>query len=481
MKESIWHQPKAITIGCIIVIATTIIMVKYELIHGNWPLSINDVWIIVFPITKSDTIILHSILQSTATIFGVIIGLSIISIEHAAGNYTPKIIKIFAKDTFVIFTIMNNIMFIIFTAIIISGNLDHARLCIILFIYNIIILGFYLFYMMRMIDPVFLIQKIQFNTNKKIKYVGTNSDIKKNIENKKVFEINENESTIENIIYTSYRKHDHQTSNYGLSWYSHVIDEYINLRSDNIKQTDELINHFIYKIRSYGNQSLQDNNLVFLNQIIDTEKIIMTSMMKISSETNFTDMILNDLEKYAVKHLNEQNTITLNKIIKILLEVSLSCTNKNRNAHSFIHIIVQIIQKRAVHVDVSYYLDVMNNIIINKLSCNYNVSDDFSVISMLLSDKYIKHDVSFLKKYCEGKNNFVTKYVKKVIELDNVHATKNILGIINLFDRIIKSTNRTDDKEKIRDWLNKIEKICNNKSKFDHGAIHERIQDVMTK
>ena len=335
--------------------------------------------------------------------------------------------------------------------------------------------------MMRMIDPVFLIQKIQFNTNKKIKYVGTNSDIKKNIENKKVFEINENESTIENIIYTSYRKHDHQTSNYGLSWYSHVIDEYINLRSDNIKQTDELINHFIYKIRSYGNQSLQDNNLVFLNQIIDTEKIIMTSMMKISSETNFTDMILNDLEKYAVKHLNEQNTITLNKIIKILLEVSLSCTNKNRNAHSFIHIIVQIIQKRAVHVDASYYLDVMNNIIINKLSCNYNVSDDFSVISMLLSDKYIKHDVSFLKKYCEGKNNFVTKYVKKVIELDNVHATKNILGIINLFDRIIKSTNRTDDKEKIRDWLNKIEKICNNKSKFDHGAIHERIQDVMTK
>ena len=120
MKESIWHQPKAITIGCIIVIATTIIMVKYELIHGNWPLSINDVWIIVFPITKSDTIILHSILQSTATIFGVIIGLSIISIEHAAGNYTPKIIKIFAKDTFVIFTIINNIMFIIFTAIIIS-------------------------------------------------------------------------------------------------------------------------------------------------------------------------------------------------------------------------------------------------------------------------------------------------------------------------------------------------------------------------
>ena len=75
-----------------------------------------------------------------------------------------------------------------------------------------------------------------------------------------------------------------------------------------------MINHFIYKIRSYGNQSLQDNNLVFLNQIIDTEKIIMASMMKISSETNFTNMILDDLEKYAVKHLNEQNNITLNKL-----------------------------------------------------------------------------------------------------------------------------------------------------------------------
>ena len=455
---------------------------KYEFINSNWPLSHNDMWIMIFPITKYDTTILHSILQSTATIFGVVIGLSIISIEHAAGNYTPKIIKIFKEDEFVIFTVISNILFIIFTSIIISGNLDHVRLCITLFISNMIILGVYLFYMMHMIDPIFLIQKIQFGTNKKIKYWDSNLNIKKNNENEKLFEINEeDEATIENIIYTSYRKHDHQTSNYGLSWYSHVIDEYINLRSDNIKQTDELINHFIYKIRSYGNQSLQDNNLVFLNQIIDTEKIIMTSMMKISSETNFTDMILNDLEKYAVKHLNEQNTITLNKIIKILLEVSLSCTNKNRNAHSFIHIIVQIIQKRAVHVDVSYYLDVMNNIIINKLSCNYNVLNDFNVISMLLSDKYIKRDVLFLKKYCGDKNNFVTRYVKKVIELDNVYATMNIIGIINLFGRIIKSTNCTDDKEKIQDWLNKIEKICHDEPKFDHGAIHERIQEIVVK
>ena len=342
---------------------------KYEFINSNWPLSHNDMWIMIFPITKYDTTILHSILQSTATIFGVVIGLSIISIEHAAGNYTPKIIKIFKEDEFVIFTVISNILFIIFTSIIISGNLDHVRLCITLFISNMIILGVYLFYMMHMIDPIFLIQKIQFGTNKKIKYWDSNLNIKKNNENEKLFEINEeDEATIENIIYTSYRKHDHQTSNYGLSWYSHVIDKYINLRSDNIKQTDELINHFIYKIRSYGNQSLQDNNLVFLNQIIDTEKIIMASMMKISSETNFTNMILDDLEKYAVKHLNEQNNITLNKIIKMLLEVSLSCTNKNRNAHSFIPIIVQIIKKRAMHVDISYYLDVMNNIIINKLS-----------------------------------------------------------------------------------------------------------------
>ena len=386
---------------------------KYEFINSNWPLSHNDMWIMIFPITKYDTTILHSILQSTATIFGVVIGLSIISIEHAAGNYTPKIIKIFKEDEFVIFTVISNILFIIFTSIIISGNLDHVRLCITLFISNMIILGVYLFYMMHMIDPIFLIQKIQFGTNKKIKYWDSNLNIKKNNENEKLFEINEeDEATIENIIYTSYRKHDHQTSNYGLSWYSHVIDKYINLRSDNIKQTDELINHFIYKIRSYGNQSLQDNNLVFLNQIIDTEKIIMASMMKISSETNFTNMILDDLEKYAVKHLNEQNNITLNKIIKMLLEVSLSCTNKNRNAHSFIPIIVQIIKKRAMHVDISYYLDVMNNIIINKLSCNYNVLNDFNVISMLLSDKYIKRDVLFLKKYCGDKNN--TRLSKKL-------------------------------------------------------------------
>ena len=165
----------------------------------------------------------------------------------------------------------------------------------------------------------------------------------------------------------------------------------------------------------------------------------------------------------------------------MLLEVSLSCTNKNRNAHSFIPIIVQIIKKRAMHVDISYYLDVMNNIIINKLSCNYNVLNDFNVISMLLSDKYIKRDVLFLKKYCGDKNNFVTRYVKKVIELDNVYATMNIIGIINLFGRIIKSTNCTDDKEKIQDWLNKIEKICHDEPKFDHGAIHERIQEIVVK
>ena len=477
MEERVWHKPKIITISCIIFIIISIIIVKYESINVGGSSSLNSMWIIIFPITKYDATLLHSILQSTATIFGVVIGLSIISIEHAAGNYTPKIIKMFAKDWFVIFIVVNNILFIIFTSIIISGNLDHVRLCITLFINNMIILGVYLFYMMHMIDPVFLIQKIQFGTNKKIKYVGSNS----NIENKKWLEINEYESTIENIIYASYRKHDHQTSNYGLLWYSHVIDKYINLRSDNIKQTDELINHFIYKIRSYGNQSLQDNNLVFLNQIIDTEKIIMASMMKISSETNFTDMILDDLKKYAVKHLNEQNNITLNKIIKILLEVSLSCTNKNRNAHSFIPIIVQIIKKRAMHVDVSYYLDVMNNIIINKLSHNYNVLNDFTGLSILLHGKYSNFNILFLEKYCEGENNFVTTYVKKVIELDNVYATKNILGIINLLSSIIKSTNCTDDKEKIQDLLNKIEKICHDEPKFDHDAIHERIQVIVVK
>ena len=461
-----------------IFIIAIIIFEKHEFISSiNSSLSINDIWIMIFPITKYDTTLLHSILQSTATIFGVIIGLSIISIEHAAGNYTPKIIKIFSKDTFVIFTIINNTMFIIFTSIIISGNLDHVRLCIILFITNIIILGVYLFYMMHMIDPVFLIQKIQFNTNKKIKYVDNNS----NIENKKLFEVNENESTIENIIYTSYRKHDHQTSNYGLSWYSHVIGEYIHLRSNNIKQTDELMNHLIYKIRSYGNQSLQDNNLVFLNQIIDNEKIIMTSMMKISSETIFTDMILDDLKKYAIKYLDGQNSIISNKIIKMLFEVSLSCTSKNHNAQYFIPIIVQIIEKRAMPIDIPYYLDTINKIIINKLSCNYNVLNDFTAISILLLDKHIKLNNSFLKKYYDDKDNFVTKYIKKVIESDNIYATENIIGIINLLGRIIELTNYTDDKEKIRNLLNKIEKICNDEPKFDHSTIHERIQDVIVK
>ena len=343
------------------------------------------------------------------------------------------------------------------------------------------ILGFYLFYMMRMIDPVFLIQKIKFNTYEKIKYVDANSDIKKNNENKKLLEINENESTIENIIYTSYRKHDHQTSNYGLSWYSHVIDEYIRLRSDNIKQTDELINRFIYKIRSYGNQGLQDNNLAFLDQIIDNGKIIMTSMMKISSETNFTNMILEELEKYGTKYLNERNNIISNKIIKILLEVSLSCTNKNHNAHYFIPIILNIIEKRSMHIDISYYLDVVNKIIINKLPFNYNISNDFSALSVFCSNKYVLFNMEFIKKYCEGENNFVSRYVKKVIELDNVYATENIIGIISLLGRITKSTNNITDKEKIRNWLNKIEKMCNNESKFDHGAIHEKIQYAMTK
>ena len=99
---------------------------KYEFINSNWPLSHNDMWIMIFPITKYDTTILHSILQSTATIFGVVIGLSIISIEHAAGNYTPKIIKIFKEDEFVIFTVISNILFIIFTSIIISGNITNS-------------------------------------------------------------------------------------------------------------------------------------------------------------------------------------------------------------------------------------------------------------------------------------------------------------------------------------------------------------------
>ena len=99
---------------------------KYEFINSNWPLSHNDMWIMIFPITKYDTTILHSILQSTATIFGVVIGLSIISIEHAAGNYTPKIIKIFKEDEFVIFPLIIIDVNIINRILLITVNITNS-------------------------------------------------------------------------------------------------------------------------------------------------------------------------------------------------------------------------------------------------------------------------------------------------------------------------------------------------------------------
>ena len=175
-----------------------------------------------------DEDLFYLILQSTITLFSIIIALSIISIEHSASNHTSTILKLYMYDKFVILVLFQNILFVI--GILITINIGSAISSIIttIFAWNIIVLIIYLFYLLHIINPIFILKKIELHIRKEIKRkekkipndqiiacISINDDL--------LSKILKYELVLENVIYESHRKRDHELTNTGLNIYANIM------------------------------------------------------------------------------------------------------------------------------------------------------------------------------------------------------------------------------------------------------------------
>jgi len=116
--------------------------------------------------TNGLTNFLTSGLQAMAAIVSIVFILSILAIEQSAKNFSATMLELFKKDEFVWFTAAYGLFTIGFFATNILFELNHATLCFVLFIWNLALLGIYLYHVLDLINPTHAIGKLTNFTNK---------------------------------------------------------------------------------------------------------------------------------------------------------------------------------------------------------------------------------------------------------------------------------------------------------------------------
>ena len=251
-------------------------------------------------ITEQTTNFLVSGLQSTAAIVGIVFALSIIAIEHSASNYSPTMLEFFKKDHFVWFTAGYGLFTIGFIGSTIMHDWNFGLFGFIFFLWNLALLGIYLRYTLDLVNPIFIIKKIRLRISKEFKKSRKNlirleeitikntseqmSDIYSNSKRanpslltQTIFNSNENllndvkkyEITLQNTILRSYEKKEYETTNAGIASYSEIVKQYLELKPDHYWPDDSFFELIRERIKNYASYCLQNNDLVFLKQIVD--------------------------------------------------------------------------------------------------------------------------------------------------------------------------------------------------------------------
>ena len=287
-----------------------------------------------------------SILQATVTLVSIIIALSILSLEHSVSNHTALILTAYMKDKFVISILLYNILFITFILFTIYNNLEYSFLILTLFIYNIITLTIYLFFMLHLLNPIFVTKKIKFNIIMELKNMKKNNDQIANMDiyDEKLSKIKKHESALENIIYNSYNKRDHEVIDISFEVYYDII---ITIIDDQLKENppESFITYIIRKIAQHGEYNIINRDLVSFNQVIEIHKKI--AKFLINKKYDNLDAspligILSSMADLATMCIKANENFPVYKILKNLADIGES--SKNDNIQKTIDMIFHIVE-----------------------------------------------------------------------------------------------------------------------------------------
>lgn len=239
---------------------------------------------------------LTSTLQATAAMVGIVFAISIVIIEHSASNYSPRILELFKKDGFFIFTLSFGLFTIAFISLTILNNWQTALISSSLFLWNLILLGIYLWYILTKINPLAILKELESDIISQInkiksklpslerEYVSKDNSgtmlyaQKQTPEFMKSFiltnnqelisEILDDEKTLQHIILVSFRKEEYQTSSIALEKYSTVLKEYLKIIPNYQWPNDQFIELIISRFENFTSKAIEEKDITFLRQVI---------------------------------------------------------------------------------------------------------------------------------------------------------------------------------------------------------------------
>ena len=342
-----------------------------------------------------DEDLFYLILQSTITLFSIIIALSIISIEHSASNHTSTILKLYMYDKFVILVLSQNILFVIGILITINIELAISSIITTIFAWNIIVLIIYLFYLLHIINPIFILEKIELHIRKEIKRKEKNILNDQTIANMSINDgsllgILKYELVLENIIYESHRKRDHELTDTCLSIYANImIDCTKHTKIKLINTQTSFIAYLVRKFDQYINHNFENYNIVSANQII--EKGIMLGM------------------HFANKKYDDLNKSPLHGIMYSMTDLAKKCINDKiystfQIMENFVYIIVKSKSKNTNFLAHCIYNIVMENNFKNIALCNHAIKCIMEILTVMIinNSNTVKINFNYLNEIIEN-------------------------------------------------------------------------------
>lgn len=253
---------------------------------------------IIPPTNKAN--FLTSVLQAIAAMVGIVFAISLVVIEHSASNYSPRILKLLKKDWFFLFTLSFGLFTIGFFGLTILNDWKTLLVSQSLFLWNLVLLGIYLWYILHKINPLEVIHSIEFDFLSQIKKIKSQlPDLEKNLvksdvtgrmsiieqhtpetmravvlkDNKKLLtEFLDDETTLQHIILDAFKREESQRTKSGLQVYSVVLREYLTINPNYQWYNDEFIEMLMSRFESFSRKAVEEKNSIFLQQVISALK-----------------------------------------------------------------------------------------------------------------------------------------------------------------------------------------------------------------
>lgn len=397
-----------------------------------------------------DKSLLGLILPTSVTLFSIIISFSILTLGHSASNHTTTILATYMKDKFVWCVLLYHIFFIVSVLFTIFYKLDYSFIILELFIISIVVLIFYLIYMINLMNPIFMIKKIKLNIRSEIIKLKNKNDgqiTSMNIEDKLLDKIKEHESALENIVYNSYYKRDHEVIKCGLEIYYYII---INITDEYIREATEetYIRYITRKIIQHGQFNIKNNDFVSFDHAIEIHKKI--AIFLSDKKYNYLPAsplygMIYSMSDLATMCINNKEFFPVYKIIKDLGDIGE--LSKNANTVVTIDIIFHIIQFDANNMSDFAYSGIKSILRVLKTATTIrdaHLEKYFERLSYVIQNiSYTRRNELFSSPYFNDKDiSLLLNYVHNTIQAYNNidilphRAKKNLEYFLKFFKSI---------------------------------------------